>query len=38
VLSSDHFKKARGKTIFINGMFIKGKAFDVLADDCKGGE
>jgi hypothetical protein len=37
VLSSDHFKAARGKTIFINGMFIKGKAFDVLADDYKGG-
>jgi len=37
VLRSDHFKAARGKTIFINGMFVKGKAFDVLADDCKGG-
>jgi len=33
VLSSDKFKKARGKTIFINGCFVKGKAFDVLADD-----
>jgi hypothetical protein len=33
VLRSDKFKAARGKTIFINGVFVKGKAFDVLADD-----
>jgi hypothetical protein len=37
VLSSDRFKKARGKTIFINGVFVKGKAYDVLADDYKDG-
>jgi len=33
VLRSDKFKAARGKTIFISGVFVKGKAFDVLADD-----
>jgi hypothetical protein len=38
VLRSDKFKQARGKTIFINGVFVKGKAYDVLADDYKGGE
>jgi hypothetical protein len=38
VLRSEKFKQARGKTIFINGVFVKGKAYDVLADDYKGGE
>ncbi len=29
-LISDKFKKSRGKTIYINGMMIKGKAYEVI--------
>ena len=33
LLSSDKFVKKRGQTIFIKGVFVKGKAFDVLTTE-----
>ena len=35
LLQSEKFKAKRGQAIFIKGCFVKGHAFDVLADDGK---
>jgi hypothetical protein len=32
LLSSSNFTKKRGQTIYIAGVFVRGKAFDVLSD------
>jgi len=32
LLSSPHFVRKQGQTIYIEGCYVKGKAFDVLAD------
>jgi hypothetical protein len=37
LLLSEKYTKKRGQMVFVKGTFVKGKAFDVLADDCKGG-